>query len=109
MMFCEKEILTVIQSSSKESCFVDPIPTQFLAEHFLQEMVPVITDGVLNLDRREFRRKEEEEEDMFLSMRIFPSFMKTALIRPFLKKSSLNPDILKNFRPVSSLSFLSDG
>ena len=30
-----------------------------------------------------------------------------ALIRPLLKKSSLDPNVLKNFRPVSNLPFLS--
>ena len=33
--------------------------------------------------------------------------MKIALIRPLLKKITLDPDIYKNYRPVSNLSFLS--
>ena len=39
-----------------------------------------------------------------LSSGIFPS---TALIRPLLKKSSLDQESLKNYRPVSNLPFLS--
>jgi hypothetical protein len=37
----------------------------------------------------------------------FPDIMKMALVTPLLKKSSLNPDILSNYRPVSNLSFIS--
>ena len=37
----------------------------------------------------------------------FPDTLKTALVKPLLKKSSLNPDIFKHYRPVSNLSFLS--
>ena len=36
-----------------------------------------------------------------------PSVYKSALVNPLLKKMSLDPDDLKNYRPVSDLSFLS--
>jgi hypothetical protein len=38
---------------------------------------------------------------------LFPSDMKKALVTPLLKKASLDKDILKNYRPVSNLSFVS--
>ena len=38
---------------------------------------------------------------------IFPSMFKTAIVKPLLKKPSLDQDYLKNYRPVSNLSFLS--
>ncbi len=38
---------------------------------------------------------------------IFPAAFKIAVVRPLLKKSSLNPDIFNNYRPVSYLPFLS--
>ena len=37
----------------------------------------------------------------------FPSEFKKALVRPLLKKRGLDANQLKNFRPVSNLSFLS--
>ena len=37
----------------------------------------------------------------------FPSQFKSAHVSPFLKKPSLNKDSMKNYRPVSNLSFLS--
>ena len=36
-----------------------------------------------------------------------PKSLKTALIRPLLKKTGLDSDILKKFRPVSNLPFIS--
>ena len=37
----------------------------------------------------------------------FPSHFKSAHVSPLLKKPSLNKDSMKNYRPVSNLSFLS--
>ena len=37
----------------------------------------------------------------------FPSHFKSALVSPLLKKPTLNRDDMKNYRPVSNLSFLS--
>ena len=37
----------------------------------------------------------------------FPENFKIALIKPHLKKQTLDPDLLKNYRPVSNLHFLS--
>ena len=87
----QDEILKIIKSSSKASCSLDPVPTRLLTEHFLPELLPVITDIV----------------NMSLSSGKFPDSLKLALVKPLLKKLSLNPEIHKNFRPVSNLSFLS--
>jgi hypothetical protein len=45
--------------------------------------------------------------NLSLSTGVFPDEMKLALVTPLLKKSSLDPEVLGNFRPVSNLSFLS--
>ena len=37
---------------------------------------------------------------------VFPSVYKSALVKPLFRKMSLDPDDLKNYRPVSNLSFL---
>ena len=37
----------------------------------------------------------------------FPSSYKSAIVTPLLKKHSLDPNDLKNYRPVSNLSFMS--
>ena len=36
-----------------------------------------------------------------------PKSLKTALILPLLKKTGLDSDILKNYRPVYNLTFIS--
>ena len=38
---------------------------------------------------------------------VFPSIYKSAIVTPLLKKPSLDPNDLKNYRPVSNLSFMS--
>ena len=42
-----------------------------------------------------------------LSTGMFPSAFKHALVKPLLKKSSLDPNVHKNYRPVSNLAFVS--
>ena len=46
---------------------------------------------------------------MSLSEGCFPDSFKKAIVAPLIKKSSLPPDELKNYRPVSGLCFVSDG
>ena len=36
----------------------------------------------------------------------FPQTLKTAIVKPLLKKSTLDPQILNNYRPISNLPFL---
>ena len=42
-----------------------------------------------------------------LSSGKFPTDLKSAIVKPLLKKPGLDQEILKNFRPVSNLSFVS--
>lgn len=37
----------------------------------------------------------------------FPQALKSAVVKPLLKKTNLDPLVLNNFRPISNLSFLS--
>ena len=45
--------------------------------------------------------------NMSLRESMIPKSLKTDLIRPLLKKTGLDSDILKNYRPVSNLTFIS--
>ena len=38
---------------------------------------------------------------------VFPSFYKSAIVKPLLKKSTHDPNDMKNYRPVLNLSFMS--
>ena len=86
----EVEVLKIVRGSSSASCSLDPIPT-YLVKECLSELITPITN-IVNLS---------------LSTGIFPSKMKAALVRPLIKKPSLDADQLKNYRPVSNLAFIS--
>ncbi|KAK7092145.1 hypothetical protein V1264_009742 [Littorina saxatilis] len=80
----------LIVKSAKTSCDLDPLPTPLLCDH-LDILLPTIT-RILNES---------------LSTGTVPSDFKKAVIKPLLKKSSLDPNVLKNYRPISNLPFLS--
>ena len=85
-----KEISSIIKKSSKASCNLDPIPSSLLCD-VLPSLAPVITDIV----------------NTALKSGCFPSDMKSAIVKPLLKKPGLDTEVLKNYRPVSNLSFVS--
>ena len=86
----EAEIWNIIKLSPVKSCELDPLPPWLLKE-CKAELVPLITD-IVNMSLRES---------------MIPKSLKTAHIRPLLKKTGLDSDILKNYRPVSNLTFIS--
>ena len=86
----EEEITSIMKKSSKASCILDPIPSNLLCR-LLPHIAPVIKVIV----------------NKALSSGCFPSCMKSAIVKPLLKKSTLNPEIFKNYRPVSNLSYVS--
>ena len=86
----EEEIYKIIKGSPSKSCDLDPIPTSLL-KHHLDQLTPLIT-RIVNLS---------------LESAVFPSCFKKAYVTPLLKKPSLDADILKNYRPVSNLHFIS--
>ena len=73
----------------KASCHLDPTLTSIL--HQLSCLLPVITNIVNQL----------------LTAGHFPSQLQSAIVKPLLKKSTLDPENLKSFRPVSKLLFIS--
>ena len=88
--FSEGDLSKIVLASPAKTCKLDPWPTWLLKEH-LHVLLPTLTHIV----------------NESLSNGQFPSEMKHALVTPLLKKASLDPDLPKNFRPVSNLSFLS--
>ena len=42
-----------------------------------------------------------------LTTGVFPPDFKTAIVKPQLKKQNLDPNNVKNYRPISNLAFLS--
>ena len=83
-------VLKIINSASAKSCELDPIPTTLLYEN-LDILLPTITN-IINTS---------------LTTGIVPRDLKTAIVKPLLKKPSLDKNLLKNYRPISNLPFLS--
>ena len=84
------DIAKVIKNSPTKSCLLDPWPT-FLVKDYLDTLLPSITKPV----------------NCSLSEGAVPDGFKSAVVTPLIKKSSLSKDDLKNYRPVSGLSFIS--
>ena len=86
----EDEVRKVITKSPTKSYPLDPWPT-FLVKECLDILLPSITKLV----------------NCSLTEGAVPAGFKKAIVSPLIKKSSLPPDELKNYRPVSGLSFIS--
>ena len=84
------EIRKIIMSTKSNQCALDPIPTRLL-KNCLEVLLPIITK-IVNLS---------------LSDGVMPTELKKALIFPLLKKLNLLLELLKNFRPVSNLAYIS--
>ena len=85
-----KEICKTTMCCPTTSCVLDPLPTQLLKTN-VDILSPVIT-RIVNLS---------------LTTGKFPSSQKSAIITQLLKKASLDPESLKNYRSVSKLAFVS--
>ena len=75
-----------------EKCSLDPIPTSLFVkclDHLLSAVTAIINKS--------------------LRTGVFPSVFKEAIVIPLLKKTSLDPNNLKNYRPISNLLFPSKG
>ena len=85
-----EEIESLIRNNPVKSCELDPIPTKLLKE-CAAIISPYIADVV----------------NPSLQSGKVPKALKIAHIHPLLKKPSLDPECLQNYRPVSNLPYLS--
>jgi len=79
----------VAKAPSKHYC-LDPVPTWLI-----KRLLPLLADTLASICNASFREG------------VFPADLKAAVVRPRLKKPSLNADDVNFFRPISNLSFLS--
>ena len=89
--FSETAIKRIIQLSPPKSCDLDPMPSWLLKEcldnnNFLSLVSLVVNSCVTGA---------------------MPPCMKEAIVRPLLKKPTLDNTLLKNYRPISNLPFIS--
>ena len=80
----------VFSQVNPTTCLLDPIPTPFF-----KTLYGFFEEQLLNI------------VNCSLQTGVFPTSFKTAVVKPLLKKSNLDPDILSNYRPVSNFPFLS--
>ena len=85
----EEDIRKIVSKSASKSCELDPLPTKLLKSN-LDILLPVITKIVNNS----------------LQNAKMPEVFKRAIVRPLLKKPSLD-NVLANYRPVSNLPYIS--
>jgi len=83
------EVEKLIASALNKTCQLDPAPT-WLVKEMRGLLAPFV--GLL------FNKS--------LDTSCFPAEFKQAVVRPLLKKSGLDTAEMKNYRPVSNLSFL---
>ena len=86
----EQQVKNIILKASKKSCMLDPVPT-YLVHACLDDLIPTIT-AIINES---------------LMSGIVPPPFRQAIVLPLLKKPNLDRNVLKNYRPVSNLHFLS--
>ena len=86
----QDEIGKIISKSPTKSYLLDPLPT-FLIKECIDILLPSITKLV----------------KFSLSERLVPDGFKKAVVTPLIKKAPLPVEDLKNYRPVSGLSFIS--
>uniref|UniRef100_A0A3B1IJ57 Reverse transcriptase domain-containing protein n=1 Tax=Astyanax mexicanus TaxID=7994 RepID=A0A3B1IJ57_ASTMX len=86
----ENETLALLTRSRPTTCPLDPIPSNLL-QTIAPAIIPAITHTI----------------NASLTSGVFPTAFKQAHVTPLLKKPSLNPAQVDNYRPVSLLPFLS--
>ena len=84
------ELEKLIGSAPCKTCQLDPVPTWLV-----KNMKALLSPFIMLLFNKS------------LAVGCFPSDFKKAVVRPLLKKAGSDISQMKNFRPVSNLSFLS--
>ena len=85
-----QQVRKILKGMPSKSCDLDPVPT-----NLLKDCLDEVTETVTNIINTS------------LDSGIVPKSFKHAIVRPLLKKPGLDPENLKNYRPVSNLPFLS--
>ena len=89
-MITSEELINIVSVMNKTTCSSDHFPSKLLMSH-----LPTIIDTILHMI------------NLCISTSVFPSSCKSVIVLPLIKKPGLDPPVLKNYRPVSNLSFLS--
>ncbi len=86
----QQEVENIIRKSKTSTCRLDPLPSPLLKIH--TNSISSLITKIIN---------------MSVETGYVPTSLKTALIKPLLKKPTLDPTPLSNYRPISNLPFIS--
>jgi hypothetical protein len=81
----------IVMKAPAKHCSLDPAPTWLV-----KRLLPLLGDTLARICNASFHEGS------------FPGSLKTAVVRPRLKKPTLNAEDLNSYRPISNLSFLSN-
>ena len=81
-----EDVLEIIKGSKIKSCPFNPLPACLLSDN-----LDLLLQHITAIPR------------LSLEMVIFPNTLKSALVTPILKKPNLDPEVMKNYRPISNL------
>ncbi|KAF7640868.1 hypothetical protein LDENG_00008840 [Lucifuga dentata] len=85
-----RALAEIVQQLKSSTCSLDILPTTFLKGVFSS-----LTEDLLHIVNHSWLSG------------IFPTSLKTAVVRPLLKKKNLDAILLNNYRPISNLPFIS--
>ena len=85
-----EEIKELVKDLPDKSCSLDIIPV-WLFKQCSSELIHIL-HYIINASLKDGK---------------FPSSLKTAIVRPSLKKPNLDSDVLGNYRPISNLTYIS--
>ena len=86
----EAELIGILRNSSDKTCCLDAIPTN-LIKKYASLHIPYLV-AIVNNSFKEG---------------LFPSALRTAVVRPLLKKDNLDRNTMNNYRPISNIPFIS--
>ena len=86
----EAELIRILRNSSDKTCCLDAIPTN-LIKKYASLHIPYLV-AIVNNSFKEG---------------LFPSALRTAVVRPLLKKDNLDRNTMNNYRPISNIPVIS--
>ena len=90
VLLTDDQVIDLIKNNTIKSCSLDALPAAVMRKCYLT-LVPALKN-IINLS---------------LTTGEMPRDLKTAMVKPLLKKSNSDPGEFVNFRPVSNLKFVS--
>uniref|UniRef100_A0A3B1JQH4 Reverse transcriptase domain-containing protein n=1 Tax=Astyanax mexicanus TaxID=7994 RepID=A0A3B1JQH4_ASTMX len=85
----EEVLIDTVSHLKSSTCSLDTLPTKFLKNVFYS-----ISEDILQI------------VSTSLMSGVFPNALKTAVVKPLLKKKNLDTNLLNNYRPISNLPFI---